>query len=281
MIRTLSSRAGEVGELYIDRSDGRPFSKYIEITTDHSAAGIEKRCRSQFLALFSSFSKLAFQLTNQTEYITFDEGKALINEVSNLCATLLGALSEGGEPWRVINNSGIGEFGSVERAPAIAAYSGVFALQMGWEPIEEIMLAAVLADLGLLFLPTATLKRIRDYSASVLKGEERERYQKYPQMSVSLILERKLQLADNVKNWIQTSQESCDGKGFPKQMEFARIPIEARLIHFCRDFDRKTLLRIGEERPNPKLIFKTMVTDDAQASSVYGADLLEQLKKII
>lgn len=275
--QTKYERAREIGELYIERGESKAFSEYIKATSDSSAAGIEKRCRSQFLALFSGFSRLAFKLTNQTEYITFDEGKALITECANLCAGLQKALSESGEPWKVINNSAIGEFGSVERAPAIAAYCGVFAMKMGWNAVSDVMLAAILGDLGLLFQPTITLKNIRDEKTSKFTKEELESYRQYPQMSVSLILDRKLQLQESVKTWILTSQERCDGKGFPKGVEGNRLQIQARLIHFCRDFDRRTLLRIGSERPDPKKIFQTMIRDEPLGKIIYGDDLLSAL----
>ena len=242
------SKSKTIGEFYIERDSSPLYNKYIQETADQSAAGLEKRCRSQFLNLFSEFSQLAFQLTNQSEHASFGDGQKLLTQCTQACKKLIETLGEGGQAWRIINNSSIGEFGSLERAPAVAAYSGLFALQIGMNNIELIMLAALLTDLGLLFISPGILRKIRELKINQFTQDERKEYERYPLMSLDIILNRKLSIPENQRNWIVATQETTDGKGFPKQLQGMQAPKESRLIAFCREFDRRTLLRMGQSR---------------------------------
>jgi hypothetical protein len=273
------SKFSKVSELYIDRPSASVFGKYVTETADLSSTGIEKRCRSQFLSLFADFSKLAFQLANQSENMSLGDGQKILSKCTELCSELMGTLAESGKAWKIINNSAIGDFGSVERAPAVAAYSGLFALQMGWTSVDQIMLAALIADLGLLHLSPVILRKIRQQQPSLFENDERAQFERYPLRSLELVLSKKIALPEKQRLWIASTQERFDGKGFPKQLGGERLPPEARLIAFSREFDRRTLLRMGKPRVDPESVLQLMTLDEESGNSQFGSRLLSDLRK--
>lgn len=272
-------KASQVGELYFERDEAKLYNDYLRQHSDRSAAGLAKRCRGQFLALFSTFSTLTFKLTNQSENASFAEGQELLKSCLDLCSELLGTLAETGEPWKIINNSAIGDFGSVERTPAIAAYAGIFALFLEWKGIDQVMLTALLADLGLLFQPSETLRKLRTTGAKALSEEERALFVKYPARSMDLLLDRKLSFPEKQRKWIIQTLERHDGQGFPNRTVSSMIDKESSLIAFSRDFDQRTLIRIGKPRIDPSAELKQML-NEPESVAHYGEALVDSLKKV-
>ncbi|MEN9723963.1 MAG: hypothetical protein RJB38_1949 [Pseudomonadota bacterium] len=272
-------RFTEVGEVYIKRSDSEAFRNYVVKHSDRSAQGIARRCRAQYLALAAGFSSLVFLLTDQSELGSFQEGERLLSKCRDLCRDLLSTLGEFGNAWEIINNSAIGEFGSVERAPAIASYSALFSLQAELDNIDTIMLGALLADLGLIFLPPQITKKIREDRISSLSGDERQVYEKYPHQSLSVLLDRKLSLDESIRNIILSTQETSNGKGFPRHLLGAKIPEESQMIRFSREFDRRTLLRLGKQRQDAAQVRAELVAEDDLKFQAFTPTFLQKLKK--
>jgi response regulator RpfG family c-di-GMP phosphodiesterase len=274
-------KACQVNELYIHRDAAVAFKTYVEANTDLSAAGIDKRCRSQFLALSAEFSKMVFQLTNLSEHASFGDGQVLLKQCSGLCTELMGTLAAAGEAWEVVNKSAIGTFGTVDRAPAIAAYCGLFGLRMGWDGVDETMLVALLADLGLLLLPAPLLQKVKSGEEGALSGSELEAFHNYPGQSLSLVLNRKLSLAEKQRNWIASTRERMDGTGFPKKIEGDKFQKQARLVAFCRDFDQRTLLQMGQARIHPTKILEEMIRKDKGWEARIGTAMLNELDRAL
>lgn len=274
-------KIASVGEVYIERGSAGAFSQFVSQTADRSAAGLEKRCRSRFLALFSEYSRLALQLSSQTENASFGEGQKLLSNCASICAELMAAMAETGEAWRIINNSAIGEIGSVERAPAIAAYAGLFALQMGWEGVDQIMLTALLADIGLFFLPPSTIQRLRDGTIDQATTEEKDGYHKYPRTSLDVLLDRRISIPEKMRQSIVSTHERWDGGGFPAGLAEAKVPLEALLVRFCREFDQRTLLRLGKQRPDPAVCFREATETTPEARACFGSELLGKLSALV
>ena len=271
----------QVGEIYIHRKDAGAYKNYIASSTDRSAAGLSKRCRAQFLALYESYSSLVFLLTDQSETGSFKEGEKMLKDCRNLCAELLGTLAEFGNAWEIINNSTIGEFGSVERAPAIASYAALFSLQLGFENVSNNMLAALLSDLGLLFLPPGILKKIREGNLDTLTAEERTQFQKYPLLSLDVILDRKLAIEEKLRTVITSVRERVDGKGFPKGLIDTKVPLEAQMIQLSWQFDQLTLLRMGKARvADPLEALRQLVREELAKPGRYSVELLNRFSTI-
>ncbi len=220
---------------------------------------------------------MVFLLTDQSELNSFREGEAILKQCRELSGDLISVLAEFGNAWDIINNSTIGEFGSAERAPAIAAYSALFSLQAGLENIGDIMLAALLSDLGMVFLPPSISKKIRHDQMESFTPEEMEAFKGYPQQSLSVALDRKLSLHEGLRTTILSIHERADGNGFPKGIAADKLTIEPQMISFSREFDRRNQLRLGRPRVDPLEVRRQMIQEDNGVFASYSKPFLTLL----
>jgi response regulator RpfG family c-di-GMP phosphodiesterase len=269
----------QVGEIYIVRDDATKFSEYIKKNQDMSAAGLAKRCRAEFLALYASYANLAFLLTDQSEHASFKEGEALVKKCRILCGELVNTLASHGNAFDIVNNSTVGEFGSVERTPAIAAYAGLFALQMELDKIDEIMLASLLSTIGLLLTPFSVSGKIRQDRLQDLTPEENLAYRRYPSASLDLTLSRKLPIDPSLRELILSVNERADGTGFPRNLPSHKIPHGSQLIRFCSLLDRRTLVKLGEQRRDPQEVLKQLAREVADDTGSISPDFGARIKK--
>jgi hypothetical protein len=273
-------KCGEVGEIYILREDAEAYSRFIASQPGDSAAFRARGCRAQYLALYASYSSLVFLLTDQSEHSSYGEGMSLLKKCQSLCSNLLGTLSDFDDAWSVINNSSIGELGSAERAPTVASYVGVFGLQAGFENIDRIMLAALLSDLGVFFLKPAILRKLRDDDVSGLSALEQTEFENYPNISLDLVLGRKLAMDDKMREMMLSTRERAAGDGFPRRLAGTRIPLGAQLIHYCREFDRRTMLKLGRPRPARAEVRNAMKAEDRRGDKIHTAEFWALIEKI-
>lgn len=223
----------QVGEIYISRNSTSKFGDYVKRYEEATPEGLAKRCRAEFLSLYSSFANLAFLLTDQSENASYREGETLMKRCRVLAGELIATLASYGNPFDIVNNSTVGEFGSVERTPAIAAYAGYLALQMEFDNIDEIMMGALLGSIGILHLPSSISSRLRRGLLRELTTDEMERYRRYPQESLDLALSRKLPIDP------------------PLRKTMLSVLDPSTLISFCSDLDNLTMVKLGRPRRNP------------------------------
>ncbi|PIS11207.1 MAG: hypothetical protein COT73_05250, partial [Bdellovibrio sp. CG10_big_fil_rev_8_21_14_0_10_47_8] len=201
-----------IGEVYVRREEVDLYRAYVDAHQDRSAQGLKSRCRAQYLSLCNSHSQLIFLLTDQSEGASFKEGKWLYDRCELLAKDLLTTLSAVGEAWDVVNNSSLGEMGSVERCPTTAAYSGLLSLLTSVGEPTDVMISSLLSDVGMLELHPRVTKKIRaNYGPEALTQEELAEYQKHPIFGVNQCLSRTLALKDSVKQAILGSHEKTDG----------------------------------------------------------------------
>ena len=268
-----------VGEIYIERNAASKFADYIKKHQDLSAAGLATRCRAEFLALYASYANLAFLLTDQSEHSSYKEGEALVKKCRILSGELVNTLASHGNAFDIVNNSTVGEFGSVERTPAIAAYAGLFALQMELDKIDEIMMATLLSTIGLLITPFAVSAKIRHDRLDDMTPEEVAAYHRYPSESLDLALGRKLPIDPALRELILCVNEKANGSGFPRGTSDPKIPIGSQLIRFCTQLDRRTLVKLGGTRNNPQDVLKQLARLTAGDTATTTPEFAAKLNK--
>lgn len=270
----------DVGEFYVHRSQLPLFSEYMA-ENSQGQDGLIRQCRAQFLEFQAKYGELAMILSDQSESLSYEEGKALLGGCHALACRLAATLSQVGITgmWDVINNSSIGEFGSVERAPAVAAYAAFFAMAVGLEDIEELIFAALIMDLGVLFLDPPTTRRIREDKIHELKGDALTGYRRYPIKSIEAVLSRRLPLEESLKKMILLAHERADGKGFPKGVHGERFTLESQLLGFSSLFDRGTVLRMGKKRTEPASALAEMIREQMRSLKIFNMSFLGEMEK--
>lgn len=275
------AKINQIGEVYVRREDLKLYEQYLRDHPDLSAAGLKSRCRAQFLLMQSGYIDLALMLSDQSESASFSYGKTLLDTCTKYASDLLMTLATVGEAFDVINNSSIGEFGTVDRAPAIASYAGLISLMSGVGKPEEIMLSAMIADLGMLDLSPNISRAIRNETTSQLPQEDLALYQKHPLISLNVSLSRRLPIGEGMKDIILNTHEKNDGTGFPNRSRGEKIPHEAQLIQFCELIDRGSLIKMGKERKSAAQVRKEIFDRDFTESKYFNILFLDKIKSVI
>lgn len=267
-----------VGEVYFKADDIEKYKKYIDTYLDKSAQGLAARCRAQFLELSAAFIDLVFLIIDQSEQTSFDTGKELYEKCSRLCADLMMGLGAIGDAWSIINNSAFGEFGSVERGPATAAYAGLYSLMADIGKQDDVVVAALLSDIGLLEMSPRCYFLLKNNQE--LDAESKAEYEKHPILSVNKLLSRKIPLPETVKNIILNSHERADGKGFPNARPIEKIPVEAFLVQMAELMDRASLIDWGKVRRPAAEVRKEVFEKEFADTKRISLTVLSKLKSL-
>lgn len=271
-----------VGEVYVKRDEVDKYKAFVESHSDPGAGGLKSRCRAQYLSFCNSHAQLLFLLIDQSESASFKEGKWLYERCEILARDLLTTLSSVGEAWDVVNNSSIGEFGSVERSPTVAAYAGLLSLLASIGEPVDVMVAALLSDVGMLELHPKVTKKLRaDSDWTHLNNEETEEYKKHPMLSLNRCLSRKLQIKDAIKELILCTHERVDGSGFPEQRKSHRIPQEAQLIQLSEMIDRAGMVKMGQAKTSIADVRKQIINEQMSEGKVLAFPLLQKVKPLL
>jgi hypothetical protein len=271
-----------VSEVYIRRDEIDRYRLYVEAHPELVELGLRARCRAQYLSFCNSHSQLVFLLSTRSEQAASKEGKWLYDRCEILARELLTTLSSLSDAWDVVNNSSLGEFGSVERSPTIAAYAGLLSLLASIGEPVEVMTAGLLADVGMLELPPAITRKLRQgHSAAALDDAERLEYQKHPILSLNQVQSRNIQLKENIKSMILCSHEKNDGTGFPNQVRGENLPQEAMLIQFSEMIDQGAMGRRGQPRRSVKEVRQQLMELEMNGSPTFSFELLQKLKPVV
>jgi response regulator RpfG family c-di-GMP phosphodiesterase len=260
-------------EFYVSRAEIIDYKKYIEETSDLTAKGLAKRCRANFVALQSEFSSLVLQVTDESSRLSFHEGQELLSQCQKLCAELLSNLAEFPRAWEIVNSSAIGDFGSLERGPAIAAFSGMLALRAEMKRVDEIMMASLLVDIGILTAPSSVSKAVREGNISSFSKDLQSSYQRIPLTSLDLALARRLSLPEKLRAIVVAVYENADGTGFPSKFNEFKIPVESQMVRFAKEFDSRIQIRLGQARRQPLEVMYEILRDP-ELEGVFSADFL-------
>lgn len=270
-------------ELYVAREDIEKLQEYINLNCDRSAEGIVSRCRITYMALCKSHTDFIVTLFDKSDRATFSAGKSLLERSAALASEMLTNLSTLTNPWSVINNGTIGETGSVERSPAIAAMAGLTAMNLNDISTEDIILAGFLADVGCLTLPPTLLQKIRQGKMAELSEDELKRYKQHPVYSVNKCLDKKIPLSEKIKAIMSTTHERLDGSGFPKNRtcDPKSIPKESQILQFCEIVDQKLMIKMGEKITDAQDLQLELVKEEINKKSVLDIALAGELQRFL
>lgn len=266
-------RIREVNELYIRREDLSLFNKYIGRGNYKTADGVLRRCRSKYLEFYDNFIQLAFQLTDESKYYSFEEGRKILEHTQTLSSDFISALSTVGDPWLVVNNLTFELEGSLSRVPVVAAYVGICALALDLK-VDEAMIATLIADLGLFKISSEIFKKPINECSEL----NREIFKTHPISSINFVLERKLPINETIKNIVYNSHENLLGSGYPRGPKCAKdkIPVESQLIQICELLDQRMMIKPGEMRPSLNQI-KQSLLQELKGKGFFSEDLIARL----
>ena len=271
-----------VGEMYIKRSELESFRKYCELNQDNSAESLLRRCRAVYVSLVEAYKDMVMLLTDQSEASSFDKGKALLAELNKMSLELISSLATLGKPWQIINNSAIADFSPVDRAPAVAAYAGLLSLELDIGKPEEIMVAALLADVGLLDLSASGSGFLKSSKQNQMNAEDARVYNFHPLISLNKVLDRKVPVPESLKQIILCTHEKANGHGFPNKLLKDKIPKESFLIQLSEKLDQASVVSFGKpRRPIKEVQADVIRAEILESEGAYPIDMGMQISKYL
>lgn len=271
-------RYEEAQELYLHRNDVPAWMEYVKTFPADEEHQEVRNCRAQFIKLQQAFLELVLMLSDQTSTSSFSNGKVLFDDCKTFAKDLLVSLEKVKFPWQVINNSSIGDFGSVERGTAVAAYAGLLSRKSNIGEPERVMLGALLADIGILLLSPSATEKVRGQKFQEMNGEERLEFEKHPIFSLNQILSKRIPLDDDVKNMILLSHERSDQKGFPNRPASNKITEDSALVRLSQEIDQTLTIRMGEQAKDFGTAFQEFIETKLGASDGYSLAMLYKLR---
>lgn len=270
-----------VGEFYIPRDQMKVFTTYTNDVDPSDPDYHFRRTRAYFLEFSVTFLDMVNILTDQSVTLSYEEGRELMDKCLLIAGELTQCLTmiEPNQIWNVVNNSVIGDFGSIERAPAIAAYVSYFGTMIGIENLDELIFAALVADIGLVHLPMNVTKKIRQGKMEQFNGEEKSQYQQYLKRSLESIASRRLPVEKNIRDVISNCREKADGLGFPSGKAGEFLSEESQLLHFGFVFDKVSMLKMGETRRDKFDLLKDLIQKEAQKTNYFTPAFLNKFLK--
>jgi putative nucleotidyltransferase with HDIG domain len=117
----------------------------------------------------------------------------------------------------------------------VARLSAVICEELGMhrKEIRQVMLAAILHDIGKIGTPERILQKPGN-----LEPEELEKIKEHPARGAQIL--SNIREFNDIIKWIRHHHEWYDGKGYPDRMTAENIPLEARVITVADSFDAMT-----------------------------------------
>lgn len=241
-------KKSQIGAVHVPLDQMKRFYQYTARKLKSLAAGKgmsaterEERLRGAVRDLFSSMFR------DSSKESTFDAGKTLVSDCKEIVRAYLveGNPSEAQFYERLLASAE--EQGQHTHAVQVSAYAALFSLALGIGDAEEIAMAALLHDIGLAEVPA----EIQNIPKEKRTAEQREAYQKHPEISVKLIKASKMIIPEPVIRMIAQHHEQYNGRGYPKGLEGARILPEAQLLAIADEFEELTAIVQGKPRVSP------------------------------
>jgi diguanylate cyclase (GGDEF)-like protein len=124
-----------------------------------------------------------------------------------------------------------------EHAATVGRYAREIGRQLGYpeEGLENLMLAGILHDVGKVGIPSSIVMK-----PGPLSPREWEEMRKHPEIGASMLEAVNPEIAE----WVHDHHERPDGRGYPRGLDGAEVPIEARILSVADAYEAMTHDRV-------------------------------------
>ncbi|HVK62163.1 MAG TPA: HD domain-containing phosphohydrolase, partial [Bdellovibrionales bacterium] len=178
---------------------------------------------------------------------SFEKGQRLLGDCRSIVTSYVCGDQPGSSWYQKMMSLAEEQESTYGSAANAATFAALLSIGLGIGNPEEVSLAALLHDIGLVDLPPQLLSKPEtDWTP-----EDRSLYQTHPELSLKIIKDRKIPVSDTVIKAIQQHHESFDGTGYPKGIPGIRICAEAQLIALAGCLDEWCRVVPGKPRQEP------------------------------
>jgi HD-GYP domain-containing protein (c-di-GMP phosphodiesterase class II) len=207
----------------------------------------------------------------------FEAGQSILKDCGEIVKTYI---LEGAEnEWYARIQNVLGEQGgSYSHSGNVSTLAALFSMGLGIGKPEDMALAGLLHDIGIAELPA----ELQSMEFDQMNPEQKEQYKKHPELSVSMIKNRKIVVPEIVTKAILQHHEYFDGTGYPNGIFGDRICKEAQILAIADRFDYMTSIRPGKPTLSPSDAITTLREQQLKDPSKthYNPELLKKLLEL-
>ena len=128
--------------------------------------------------------------------------------------------------------------GTADHSRTVGGYCALIAAQLGLpaDRVRRIEIAGVLHDIGKIGLPDAILQK-----PGPLGKAELAEIRTHPEIGAQILSGRGL---EDLRDWVLAHHERPDGKGYPRGLSDADIPLEAKILAVADAYEAMTADRV-------------------------------------
>jgi diguanylate cyclase (GGDEF)-like protein/putative nucleotidyltransferase with HDIG domain len=136
--------------------------------------------------------------------------------------------------------------GTARHSQTVGRYCELMGRELGLsrDRIERLRLAGLLHDIGKIGVPDSILGK-----PGALTDEEFEQMRKHPEIGARILGGSGL---DDIRSWVLAHHERPDGRGYPKGLSDAEIPLEAKLLAVGDAYEAMTSDRVYRRSIGPE-----------------------------
>jgi diguanylate cyclase (GGDEF)-like protein/putative nucleotidyltransferase with HDIG domain len=258
---------------FVESAPGVTFSFGVATVPAHATDGVG------VLRAADSASAAAKELGGDRTVIYSDEVARMVTETGGHAgeelqlATVI-ALAEALD----IRDTGTGQ-----HSHTVGRYCELMARELGFdeERVERVRLAGVLHDIGKIGISDRVLSK-----PGPLDADEWQEMHTHPEIGARLLSRPEF---DDLRAWVLAHHERPDGRGYPRALQGAEIPLEARILAVADAYEAMTADRVyrpalGEEAARAELRAGAGTQFDARVVSAFlralGASQSPRLRRV-
>lgn len=268
-------------QIYVRRESLEGYRKYIETYNDRTGSALKKRCRVLMMEVLGLYTEVILLLALDSEVAKKEVVQNKLSQFTKVAVELRDHLKDCADVWNVMARALDFQFCKQERGVIVLAYALYLADGAGAGEVENLVLTALLADIGLLDLPATTYKNLKTHGVKRLSAEELERFRGHPMASLNRIMFRQVDVPVAVRSAIVCTHERNDRKGFPNQVPAEKIPTEAKLVSFCEILDRRVRASLEDGMVTHDFVRKQVWEEERDSLKGFDAEFLDKIQKLL
>jgi HD-GYP domain-containing protein (c-di-GMP phosphodiesterase class II) len=166
---------------------------------------------------------------------------------------------------------------SFSHAANVSTYAALFSLGLYIGKPEELAMAGILHDIGLVDVPAEIQLKPEESRTA----EEKAIYQGHVEKTMKMIQEKKLVVSSMVLKMVEQHHERFNGSGYPKGHAGKRIAPESQLLAIANEFE--TMTRASGARPamTPRQAIDSLLQQCANpATAPFDPEIVKKLARL-
>lgn len=202
----------------------------------------------------------------------FDEGKSLVESSQKIVSEFVNVKSAQTLHESLASDHNQDEDNIYAHSGRVATIASLLSLGTKIGKPEDLAIAGLFHDMGKIKFSQALLEK----PYAKMTPDEQKEFAQYPNESLNVLAEKKMGVSPKVRSIILQQCERADAKGFPKQMNLAKIEPEAQLLAVANDLDVLMSVREGEKKMTIEEAFRKI-----EESGAIGPDTLSAVRSLL